>query len=98
MSRATQATINLKALRHNLGRVKQLAPNCQTIAVIKADGYGHGIARVAKALDDADKFGVASLDEALALRNKSIRKTIVLLEGVFEASEFSKAGLQNVKW
>ena len=97
MSRATQATINLKALRHNLGRVKQLAPNSQIIAVIKADGYGHGIVRVAKALDEADKFGVASLDEALALRNKSIRKTIVLLEGVFEASEFSKAGLQNVE-
>ena len=97
MSRATQATINLKALRHNLGRVKQLAPNSQTIAIIKADGYGHGIVRVAKALDEADKFGVASLDEALALRNKSIRKTIVLLEGVFEASEFSKAGLQNAE-
>jgi alanine racemase len=97
MSRATTATINLKALRHNLERVKQFAPNSQTIAIIKADGYGHGILSVAKALDAADKFGVASLDEALSLRNKSIRKPIVLLEGVFEASEFSKAGLQNVE-
>jgi alanine racemase len=97
MSRATTATIDLKALRHNLERVKQLAPNSQSIAVIKADGYGHGILRVAKALEAADKFGVASLDEALSLRNKSIRKPIVLLEGVFEASEYSKAGLQNVE-
>lgn len=97
MSRATTATINLKALRHNLERVKQFAPNSQTIAVIKADGYGHGILRVAKVLEAADKFGVASLDEALSLRNKSIRKPIVLLEGVFETSEFSKAGLQNVE-
>ncbi|MGD8567104.1 MAG: alanine racemase [Gammaproteobacteria bacterium] len=97
MSRATTATINLKALRHNLERVKQFAPNSQTIAIIKADGYGHGILCVAKALEAADKFGVASLDEALSLRNKSIRKPIVLLEGVFEASEFSKAGLQNVE-
>ena len=97
MSRAAQAAINLKALRHNLGRVKQLAPNSKTIAVIKADGYGHGIVRVAKALDEADKFGVASLDEALELRSKGNRKPIVLLEGVFEASEFSKAGLQNAE-
>ena len=97
MSRATRATINLKALRHNLGRVKQLAPHSQTIAIIKADGYGHGILRVAKALEDADKFGVASLDEALELRSKGIRKPIVLLEGVFESSEFSKAGLQNAE-
>ena len=97
MSRATQATIDLSALRHNLQRVKQLAPDSKTIAVIKADGYGHGLVRVAKALEDADCFGVASLDEALQLRSKNIRKTVVLLEGVFEASEFSKAGLQNAE-
>jgi len=97
MSRATQATINLSALRHNLQRVKQLAPNSKTIAVIKADGYGHGLVRVAKALDAADSFGVASLDEALHLRSNNIRKTVVLLEGVFEVSEFSKAGLQNAE-
>jgi alanine racemase len=97
MSRAAQATINLKALRHNLGRVKQAAPNSKVIAVIKADGYGHGIVRVAKALDGADLLGVASLDEALELRSKSIRKPIILLEGVFEVAEYSKAGLQNVE-
>jgi alanine racemase len=97
MSRATQATINLKAWRNNLGCVKKLAPKSKTIAVIKADGYGHGIVRAAKALEEADKFGVASLDEALELRSNGIRKPIVLLEGVFEASEFSKAGLQNAE-
>lgn len=97
MSRATQASIDLSALRHNLQRVKQLAPQSKVIAVIKADGYGHGLVRVAKALDEADSFGVASLDEALQLRSKNIRKTVVLLEGVFEASEFSKAGLQNAE-
>jgi len=97
MSRATQALIDLSALRHNLQRVKQLAPKSKIIAVIKADGYGHGLLRVAKALDAADCFGVASLDEALQLRSKNIRKTVVLLEGVFETSEFSKAGLQNAE-
>jgi alanine racemase len=91
MSRATQATIDLGALRHNLQRVKELAPDSKTIAVIKADGYGHGLVRVAKALEEADCFGVASLDEALQLRSNNNRKPVVLLEGVFEASEFSKA-------
>ena len=97
MSRATQATIDLSALRHNLQRVKQLAPDSKIIAVIKADGYGHGLVRVAKALEEADCFGVASLDEALQLRSNNNRKPVVLLEGVFEASEFSKAGLQNAE-
>jgi len=97
MSRATQATINLNALRHNLGCVKQIAPNSKIVAIIKADGYGHGIVRVAKALDGADLLGVASLEEALELRSKGIRKPIILLEGVFEIAEYSKAGLQNAE-
>jgi len=97
MSRATQATINLKALRHNLGCVKKIAPNSKIVAVIKADGYGHGIVRVAKALDAADLLGVASLEEALELRSKGVRKPIILLEGVFEIAEYSKAGLQNAE-
>jgi len=97
MSRAPQATINLTALQHNLQRVRQAAPDSQVIAIIKADAYGHGIVRVAKALDAADKFGVAGLEEALLLRNAGIRKPVVLLEGVFAVSDLSKAGLQNLE-
>lgn len=56
-------------------------------AALKADGYGHGQVRVARALDKADALAVACSEEAEALREAGIRKPILLLEGVFEAAE-----------
>ena len=61
------------------------------MAVVKADAYGHGAARVAAALDDADGYAVARLGEALALRAAGIDKPILLLEGVFSADELAQA-------
>ena len=88
MSRAARAIIDLSAFTHNLQRAKAAAPSAKTLAVIKANGYGHGIVRVAKALHGtADSFAVASLEEALVLRESGINKPIVLLEGFFDASE-----------
>jgi alanine racemase len=88
MSRAAQAIINLSALTHNLRQAKAAAPPAKTLAVIKANGYGHGIVRVAKALDsEADRFAVASVEEAMELREAGIKKPIVLLEGFFDAGE-----------
>jgi len=57
-------------------------------AAIKADGYGHGLAQVARTLD-ADAFAVACIEEALALRDAGVNRSIVLLQGVFEAAELS---------
>ena len=87
MSRAAQAIINTAALKHNLQRVRDAAPDTRVMAVVKANGYGHGITRVAKALQDADAFGVASMEEALQVKDAGIQKPIILLEGMFEASE-----------
>lgn len=87
MSRGALAEINLSALRLNLQRVRELAPRARAVAVIKANGYGHGIVRVAHALGGADAFAVASIDEALELRAAGISQRIVLLEGIFEAAE-----------
>ncbi len=61
------------------------------MAVVKADAYGHGAARVAASLDDADGYAVARLGEALALRAAGIDKPILLLEGVFSADELAQA-------
>jgi alanine racemase len=55
-------------------------------AAVKAEGYGHGLVRVAGALD-ADAFAVACVEEALTLREAGIDRPILLLEGVFEAVE-----------
>jgi len=85
------ANINLAALKHNLSRVKQLAPDCQVMSVIKANAYGHGAIEVANALDDSDAFAVARLDEGLRLRESGITKPIVILEGVNSEEGIHKA-------
>jgi len=87
VSRATTAVIHLPALRHNLRRVRQAAPGARVMAAVKANGYGHGQVRVARALVDADGFAVASIEEAVGLREAGITKPILLLEGIFEATE-----------
>ncbi|HET7396257.1 MAG TPA: alanine racemase [Gammaproteobacteria bacterium] len=91
MSRATGAVINLAALRHNLRRVREIAPHSRIMAVVKANAYGHGITAVARALSETDAFAVASLDEALEIRRAGLAHPIVLLEGVFGADELDEA-------
>ncbi|MGC0154320.1 alanine racemase [Chromobacterium vaccinii] len=81
------ATIRLDHLRHNY-QLARAAHGDKTLAVLKANGYGHGAARCGLALADiADGFAVACLEEALELRAAGIAKPILLLEGVFEAEE-----------
>ncbi|MFO1352198.1 MAG: alanine racemase [Gammaproteobacteria bacterium] len=80
--------ISLRALRHNLGKARTAAPQSQVIAVVKANAYGHGLTRVVPALGAADACGVACSEEALMLREAGWRKPILLLEGVFEPSEW----------
>lgn len=92
--RPAKAYIHLPALRHNLKAAKTFAPNSKILAVIKANGYGHGICRVAQQLVGADGFGVASMDEALQLRQKGFLHRILLLEGLFSDIELPLA-IQN---
>lgn len=89
MTRAAQAQINLYALRHNLQRVREVAPQSRVMAMVKANAYGHGMVRVACVLVDAgvDALGVASIDEAMMLRDAGITAPITLLEGFFEPAE-----------
>jgi alanine racemase len=91
MSRATVATIHLGALRHNLARLKTLAAPAQVMAVIKADGYGHGLERVARTLDDeAAAFAVAALGDGLRLRAAGHRQRIVVLSGPDQAGDIAE--------
>lgn len=87
MYRPAKAYIYLPALRHNLQVVKRLAPHSKILAVLKANGYGHGVTRVAHQFSAADGFGVASIDEAIVLRQKGFLHRILLLEGVFSSAE-----------
>jgi alanine racemase len=85
--RPIRARIDLKALRHNLLVARHHAPNAKIMAVVKANAYGHGLARVARGLRDADAFGILELDAAIRLREAGYAHRIVLLEGFFTSSE-----------
>lgn len=87
MTRPASVVINLAALQSNFQRIRRLASRQKIMAVVKADAYGHGIARVARALGEADAFGVACIEEAQQLRDHDIHQPVVLLEGPFAAAE-----------
>ena len=91
MSRPTYMRIDLAALQKNLGRVRKLASGRKVIAMVKANGYGHGIIRIAHALHGADALGVASLEEGIMLREAGIMQPIVLMEGLFYQEELDIA-------
>lgn len=57
------------------------------MAVVKANGYGHGMLLAAKALEQADGFAVLNVVEAIALREAGFRQEILLLEGFFSSDE-----------
>ena len=65
LSRSATATIHLGSLRDNLARVRALAQGARVMAVVKADAYGHGLERCARALSGTDAFGVASIADGL---------------------------------
>jgi alanine racemase len=79
------AEIDRSALRHNANVVRQRIGSAQMLAVVKADGYGHGMVGVAQALaDDAQLFGVANLAEAVQLRAALPHPIIILGPALLE--------------
>lgn len=90
MSRPARVLLDPEALRHNLQQVRNHAPGARVMAIVKADGYGHGLAWVAGVLRQADAFGVASVDEGVRLRDSGAAdsRSVFLLEGFFDADEF----------
>ena len=97
MARPTSATIHNDALRHNLSQVRARAPGSRVMAVVKADGYGHGLERVARALQGADAFGVAALGDAERLRAAGLSQPIVLLSGFDAVDDLPQLRRLNVE-
>ena len=91
------AVIDLVKLRQNAISIKEsLPPGVKFIAVVKADGYGHGAEEVANAIHDvADCFAVALLEEALSLRYAGVKKDILVLVPPFK-TDIEKAVENNV--
>jgi alanine racemase len=82
-------TIHRSALASNLAIARRLAPASKVWAVVKANAYGHGIARVYPALTSADGFALLDLDEAARLRDLGWTGPILLLEGFFDDSDIA---------
>ncbi|MDT5255288.1 MAG: alanine racemase [Mycobacterium sp.] len=74
-----EAVVDLGAVQHNVRLLREHAGRAQVMAVVKADGYGHGATQVARAAlaAGAAELGVATVDEALALRADGITAPVL---------------------
>ncbi|RZI46329.1 alanine racemase [Rickettsiales endosymbiont of Peranema trichophorum] len=96
MTRPAIAILSAGNLIHNLDVIKTKVDPVKIVAMVKANAYGHGIRSVASKLDKyADIFGVASIDEAMALRKIGVKAPILLTEGVFDRSELLLAATEG---
>ena len=84
MPRPIRATVSAGALAHNLMAAKACAGGARVWAVLKANAYGHGVERAARALRAADGFAVLDFQEAARLRVAGETKPILMLEGFFK--------------
>ena len=77
--RRVEADIDLDAIRYNIETVQKLnSPEKKTLLVIKADAYGHGAVALAREFNDlADYYAVATVEEAVELRQNNIEKPIL---------------------
>jgi alanine racemase len=88
VARPTYVHIDPAALLHNVRRVGQCAPGKKIIAMVKANAYGCGLSAVVPELSGhVDMFGVACLEEAMAIRSLGSRSDCLLAQGVFSAGE-----------
>ncbi len=89
--RPTWAEIDLSQLRANLRAFRRrLKPGVRVLGVVKADAYGHGAARVARALEDekADWLGVSSVEEGVAARRAGVRLPVLVLGSLYPFESF----------
>jgi len=89
MLNTVSVSLNLDHLRHNYALAKVLAPAAQVFAVVKADGYGHGLLNIARGLTNADGFAGNPTGNALALRCAGLAQPILILEGLNDAREIA---------
>ena len=87
MPRPIRAAISARALAHNLNIARQHAGGAKVWAVIKANAYGHGLERAAKAFAAADGYAVLDFEEAARLRLAGFTQPVLMLEGIFKPAD-----------
>ena len=90
------AHIDGSALAHNLRVVRARAVGSRVLAVVKADAYGHGAERAARALAPADGLAVARMEEALVLRRAGVEGTILVLGGFRDPESLDRLAAEEV--
>ena len=96
MARPSYMVVDLAELIANYQWARQLAPQAQTMAVVKANAYGHGAVACARALQPSVlAFAVACIEEAMELRDATITKSILLVEGTFTADARAVAPVRD---
>jgi alanine racemase len=97
MPRPLVATIDIAALQSNLAVARINAPRSAVWALVKANAYGHGLARGMRAFAEADGLALIELDGAQQLRDWGWQKPILLLEGFFEPADLAVAMRCNLE-
>ena len=90
-------TVDRSALKHNLAQIKKNVPNASVMAVIKANGYGHGMEEVATVLDGADEFAVSDFNDLYRLHAAGVTKPINLLSPIFNYEDVKKLATLNAR-
>lgn len=99
MPRPILATIDIAAMQHNLAVARSHAGSARVWAVVKANGYGHGLANALRGFADADGMALVEPDAAVLLRQRGWRKPVLLLEGFFDELDLKAVashGLETV--
>lgn len=91
INRPIIATIHTDAFRHNLGRIRELAPESKIWSVVKAKAYGHTLGAVLQGLESTDGFALLDIADAQWLRDHAWGGRILLLEGLFSEQELKLA-------
>jgi alanine racemase len=96
MPRPLHAIIHLDSMQHNLARARACAPTARVWAVVKANAYGHGLERGMRGFAQADGLALIETENALRLRELGWVKPILLLEGIFDASDVPLLAEHNI--
>ena len=91
MIRSLTKHLDIQVLKNNYDYLQKFVTSAKVIAVIKSEAYGHGLLRVAKALENADGFAVACVSEGIALRRAGIMQKIIVLQGGHELQDIELA-------
>jgi alanine racemase len=96
MPRPISATVSIPAMRHNLALARRRAPGRFVWAVVKANGYGHGLANAARGFAAADGLALVEFDGASQLRRAGWSGPVLMLEGAFEQADVEQAARERL--